>query len=135
MEIKEIEGFTGYFISDIGVVYSNLGQGNRDKTKTINLYEIKPRLTPNGYAKVYMRENSTGKRLDKYVHRLVAEAFIPNPDNKKYVNHKNCNRADNTVENLEWVTAKENTDYTFQVGHVVRDKLGKFESNYNYIGC
>jgi len=65
-----------------------------------------------------------------YIHRLVAEYFIPNPENKKYVNHLNCDRADNRVENLEWCTAKENTDYTMQVGNVVRDvKTGRYVSN------
>lgn len=51
------------------------------------------------------------KRYKKLAHRLVAEAFIPNDDEKKYVNHINYNRMDNRVENLEWVTASENTKH------------------------
>lgn len=96
------------------------------------MYELNPRLTKTGYARVYMRQVSTNKRVDKYVHRLVAEYFIDNPLNKKYVNHKNCNRADNRVENLEWCTAKENTAYTAKLNHVTRDNLGRYVSNFNY---
>lgn len=130
--IKPINGFTGYFISDEGKVYSGLGQGNRDKTKISELKELKPRLTKNGYARVYIREDATNKRKDIYIHRLVAQYFIPNPDNKKYVNHKNCIRDDNRVENLEWCTAKENTDYTLKQQHILRNELGQYQSNFNY---
>lgn len=130
-EIKEIKDFTGYYISNEGKVYCNLGRGNRDKNKTTDLYEIKPRKTSHGYLRVYARNIKTNKRTDLYVHRLVAEYFIPNPENKKYVNHLNCDRSDNRVENLEWCTAKENTDYTIQVGHISRDaETGRYVSNY-----
>ena len=133
MIIKPIENCLGYFISNEGKVYCNLGKGNRDKSKTVEMYEIKPRYTKNGYARVYIRDIITNKRKDYYIHRLVAIHFIPNPQNKKYVNHKNCNRKDNRVENLEWVTAKENTEYTFSQNHIFRNNLGQFESNFNYM--
>lgn len=114
-------------------MFCNLGKGNRNRNKVVDLYEVKPRLTKTGYARIYARQASTNKRKDLYVHRLVAKYFIENPENKKYVNHKNCIRNDNRVENLEWCTAKENTDYTMKVHHIKRDIFdGKYVSNFNY---
>lgn len=57
-----------------------------------------------------------GKWTTKLVHRLIAKAFIPNPDNLPQVNHKDCNRANNNVENLEWCTASYNNQYREKYG-------------------
>lgn len=129
--LKAIKDYTGYFISDTGKVYCNLGKGCRNKFSAVTkeLYEIKARPNKNGYLRVYLRHDTTWRRKDLYVHRLVAKYFIPNPDNKPHVNHKNCNVSDNRVENLEWCTPKENTEYAMLVGHVYRDLTnGRFIS-------
>ena len=130
--IKAIEGYTGYFISDDGKVYCNLGKGNRNKNKTVEMYEVIPRLTKTGYARIYARNDITNKRKDLYIHRLVAQNFIPNPEGKECVNHINCIRNDNRVENLEWCTIKENNDHTAEQKHLVRDSLGRYVSNFKY---
>lgn len=58
------------------------------------------------------------------VHRLVAEAFIPNPDNKPYIDHIDTDSTNNTVENLRWVTAKENSNNPLTIKHNSESKLG-----------
>lgn len=66
----------------------------------------------NGYG--YLQICLSGRMT--YIHRLVGCAFIPNPDNKPQINHKDGNKQNNTVENLEWVTAKENQIHAVKIG-------------------
>ena len=129
--IKPIKDYDGYFISNLGKVYCNIGKGGK-RTNRKDLYELKPRLTKNGYGRIYIRNTKTHKRKDVYIHRLVAEYFVPNPHDKKYVNHKDCNRMNNTQSNLEWCTAKENTKQTEMLKHIIRDERGMFVSNFKY---
>lgn len=99
MELKPIDGFNDrYFININGDVFNkhkrmmkqNIYKGGY---KRIELYTVGEGIF---YAKKYL------------VHRLVAQTFIPNPENKPEVNHKNNNPADNRLENLEWVSHNEN---------------------------
>lgn len=125
-----IKDFDGYYACDDGNIYCDLGRGNRDRNKRCTPYKINLRLARNGYARVTMRSQVTNKRVDKYVHRLIAEYFVPNPLNKGYVNHIDCNRSNNKPENLEWVTLKENNEYSMKLGNLIRDeKTGRFYSN------
>ena len=68
----------------------------------------------NGYLVTDLYED--GKRTTVRVHRAVAEAFIPNPENKPEVNHKDGNKMNNRVENLEWVTKSENALHAYKTG-------------------
>jgi hypothetical protein len=87
---------------------SNLGNIRHTSTKKIRKQNVqKSRL--NFYKKVTL--SLKGKRKNVRVHRLIAEAFLPNPDNKAVVNHKNRNTFDNRLENLEWSTQKENDQH------------------------
>lgn len=58
-----------------------------------------------------------GKVINFQLHRLIAEAFIPNPESKSYVNHKDSNRSNNSLENLEWVTFEENVKHGYIYGN------------------
>lgn len=92
-----------------------------------------------GYNKVFLH-NALGERKSRPIHRLVAEAFIPNPLNLPVVNHINGDKLDNRVENLEWVTYQENTraffkDNTVQTKPVVKvnPKTGKIKEVFSSI--
>lgn len=75
---------------------------------------LKPTKNKNGYLSVELWENGNRKRV--YVHRLVAEKYIPNPENKREVNHKDGNKLNNSVDNLEWVTSSENKYHAYKNG-------------------
>lgn len=89
------------------------------------LTENKPTLMNNGY--LYASFYDKPRKQQIGLHRVVAEVFIPNPDNKTEVNHINGDKTDNRVENLEWVTAKENNEHALDNGLKVRGNDGRFK--------
>lgn len=82
---------------------SNYGRVKNQKGEILN-----PKPQRNGYIRVTLSLGSKGNRIDKYVHSLVAVAWIPNPDELKLVDHKNHDRSDNRVDNLRWMTVIQN---------------------------
>ena len=101
-EFRPIKGFEGiYGISNKGDVFSYS-----------SLKRLKPFKMPNGYLQVTLYSQGELKTKTKvYVHRLVAEAFIENPNNLSEVNHKDENKENNSVDNLEWITRKGNMQH------------------------
>lgn len=110
---KDVNGYEGYYkVSNFGKIKSCLrivkhGLGNADRT--IKSRIIKPYNDNHGYHMVSLSKD--GKVKKHKVHRIVAEAFIPNPENKPTENHLNEIRNDNRASNLEWATYKENNDH------------------------
>lgn len=107
---KTIPGFSLYEASSDGEIktynWKNL------KREAI----MKPAMDNSGYLRTMLKRDSDGKIGTIKVHRIIAQTFIPNPENKPEVNHKNSIRNDNRVINLEWVTHSENVKHSFYNG-------------------
>lgn len=116
MEIwKDVIGYEGlYQVSNLGNVKSlNYNNSNLEKNLIGGF--------SNGYRQVGLNGIVKTKRVK--VHRLVAQAFIPNPENKPQVNHINGKKDDNRVDNLEWATAKENSIHSYE-NNLSKPKIG-----------
>ena len=96
---KDIEGYEGlYQVSNLGRVKSLQMYANGGYKKRVKI--LKPCNNGNGYYVVYLMKNK--KRSVNYIHRLVAQAFLKNFNNYKCINHKDENKSNNNVDNLEW---------------------------------
>ena len=114
---KDIEGYEGYCqISNLGRVRSldRVVKKSHGSTGVVKGAIKKPTINTQGYLTVNLRKESKQKCL--LLHRLLAEYFIPNPENKPQVNHIDGNKANCTIENLEWVTRKENAQHAWRTG-------------------
>ena len=107
MEWKQIQGYENYEVS-------NEGQVRNRKTGKV----LKPQKNNSGYLLVGLRKN--GKQKWYSVHRLVAQAFIPNPHNKPTVNHIDENKENNNVSNLEWMTYAEQNEHGTRIERVAK---------------
>ena len=112
---KAIKGYEGYYEVDrFGRVYSvdrviSVDDNGRQYNKTLGGKQMKQNIHSKGYKIVSLTKD--GKTKSVFVHRIVAEAFIPNKNNLPMVNHKDEDKTNNFVENLEWCTAKYNRSY------------------------
>lgn len=119
---RDVEGYEGmYQVSNMGRVRSMKMGG---PWREMHLIADKK-----GYMQVFLYD-SHGRPKSHRVHRLVASAFIPNPDDRETVNHKDGDKANNRADNLEWNTYQENNRHAYRAGlnrwpKKVRDSMGK----------
>lgn len=108
-EWRPIKGYEGmYEVSNLGRV-KRLPLGKQWPYRQTHNNIRKPKLTRRGYLSVNLSKNNIVK--EHLIHRLVAEAFIPNADNLPIINHKDCNPQNNNVDNLEWCSYSYNNTY------------------------
>jgi len=131
---KDIIGFEDeYQISDEGVIKS------KDRTCVDSLGRkrfrsgviLKPDVAQNGYYRVTLCKN--GKKLQRYVHRLIAIHFIKNDKNLPQINHKDGNKLNNSIDNLEWCTVQENVIHAYKHG-LINHVCGENHPNYHKFG-
>lgn len=115
---KDIPGYKGlYRVSSFG----------RIKSLKKNII-MKPILQSNGYCHIGL---NNGVQKQFRLHRIIANTFIPNPENKPQVNHKDGNKQNNRIENLEWNTPKENMNHAMRTGLNRPSMIGRFGADHN----
>ncbi|MDD3142536.1 MAG: HNH endonuclease [Lachnospiraceae bacterium] len=130
---KQVRGYEGYYEVDIfGRVYGiertiQVKDRKRCYEKTVSGKIMKQSMHTQGYKTVSLTKY--GITQTEFVHRIVAEAFIPNPKNLPFVNHKDEDKTNNFVENLEWCSAKYNTNYGTAKKRRIRKIKGILHSN------
>lgn len=102
---KDIVGYEGHYAVEGHKIFS---------LKSGEAIELKPQTLISGYQQIGLRKD--GKRKFYYVHRLIAEAYLPNPENKPEINHINGIKSDNRPENLQWATKSENLKHAYENG-------------------
>lgn len=127
--MKDCINYIGYSIDETGKVFShrrrmgrgkNGGKGSQVVVDPNYSRQVKEQIGIAGYPTVYLQVN--GESKSAFVHRLIAEAYIPNPQNLPCVNHINFNILDYSIGNLEWVSFSENNKHSVRHGRMGGEK-------------
>ena len=121
MEIwKDVIGYEGiYQVSNLGRI-KRVANNHLCNIKYQGEYYLKPLDNGKGYLRMKLSKNGHSKRV--MLHRIIAEAFINNPKNKKVINHINCDKKDNRIENLEWCSQSENVLHSVKLGRWIQGR-------------
>lgn len=133
---KDVKGFENlYQISDAGEVRSKdrLGIDTKGRKRFWKGRVLNPDIAPNGYYRITL-SNGRRNRVQRYLHRMLAEHFIPNPYNLPQVNHKDGNKLNCNLDNLEWVSAQGNTIHAYKNG-LINHVRGNKHPNYGKCGA
>ena len=119
--LKEVPGFNGrYFVSDDGAVFNQ------------RMHAMKPSINhKTGYCQALLVKD--GRYVMRYVHRLVAESFVENPNSSWEVNHKDGNKQNNKASNLEWVSRRENILHAYRTGLRSTKPIAAFTKTGEYV--
>ena len=112
--MKLIPGYEAYSVTEDGVIYSHKKTGGMGKGKVLDYSykrELKPQINHKGYMNVILEQNTSNAKT-MIIHRAVALAYIPNPNNYDTVNHIDENKTNNHVSNLEWMSNADNVAYS-----------------------
>lgn len=133
---KDVKGFEDSSrISDTGEVWSKdrWGVDTKGRKRFWKGRKLNPDIAPNGYWRITFAKGRKNK-VQRYLHRLLAEHFIPNPDNLPQVNHIDGDKLNCSLDNLEWVSAKENVIHAYKHG-LINHVRGKQHPNHGKCGA
>jgi hypothetical protein len=132
-DLKDFKGL--YQVSNLGKVRSLNRRVYHSGNQTTHFHKgriLSSRINNSGYLSV--RLSKEGFVVTRFVHRLIAEAFVPNLQDKPCVNHKDGNKLNNEIDNLEWVTHKENMQHAYKIGLIKKkNKKSLFNHTMNKI--
>ncbi len=137
MEFREIKGYEGiYEACSDGTIWTCEGKttynnlNGKIRKRVWKRRKLKPQIQKrkrSSHSDKRVKLWKDGRMTTHLVSRLIATAFVPNPEEKEFVNHKNGNPLDNSVENLEWTTRQENQRHAFENGLIKTNKKSNFE--------
>jgi len=125
--MKLIPNYPEYSITPDGKVFSHKKPGGNGRGKVLDYSykrELKPQLSKKGYLIIILEQN-TNRMKNTSIHRLVAETYIPNPNNYDTINHIDENKTNNHVSNLEWMSNADNVAYSQAKIRLIETPIGE----------